>query len=375
MIVETASGRHRVRIFHKSVQVASRTFDKKKDAQLWHNAQKLALNGGTWISPNAGDITLAKLIERFNESRRGAVRPHTWDTDEANLRLHIPAPMARRPISSVTAGQVETMFNEMLRTHARNTVKRHRDSISALFAYAVRHEIVRENLVIKVKLAKGTGKPQLEIRPFSERERDELIETIRAKRPTAAHVVEILARTGMRWGELCALRVADIRYDGYPTILVRESESDGYDPTDPKSGKTRRVPIDNRSAEILTEMTREMKSGERVFQDSKGGKLLGRNFTRSVKWEIVAPGHRLHDLRHTAATLWIQNQIDISTVSAWLGHSSSAITHDVYLHYMKADADVAAIARINARDAELSALNSKLINPRFPNSPAKSDQI
>ena len=67
---------------------------------------------------------------------------------------------------------------------------------------------------------------------------------------------------------------------------------------------------------------------------------------------------RHHDLRHTAATLWLQDQIDISTVSAWLGHSNSAITHKVCLHYMKADADVTVLARINARDAELRPLRA-----------------
>ncbi|MBC7518097.1 MAG: site-specific integrase [Microbacteriaceae bacterium] len=352
MLTKTNSGRYRVRVFHKSLQVASKTFDRAKDAEKWEAAQKLALYGGEWISPTAGDITLGDLITQFNKDRKGPVRPHSWDTDETNLRLHISATLKRRPISSITAGQLETMFNEMLRTHARGTVSRHRDSVSVLFAYAVRHGIVRENLVTKVKLARGTGEPKQEIRPFTEAERDGLIKTIRRTHPDAADVVEILARTGVRWGELCALRVSDIRNDMYPTIFVRESESDGYDATDPKSGKPRRVPLDDRSVEILAALTVGMKSTDRIFQNSEGGKLLGGNFTRAVKWATIAPGQRLHDLRHTAATLWLQNSIDISTVAAWLGHSNSSTTHKAYLHYMKADADVAGIARINARDTQ-----------------------
>ena len=239
------------------------------------SGQKLAINGGGWISPTAGDITLGDLIHQFNKDRRGPVRPHSWDTDETNLRLHVPATLKRRPISSITAGQLETMFNEMLRTHARGTESRHRDSVSVLFAYAVRHDIIRENLVIKVKLPKGSGKPKREIRPFSQTELDRLIRTIRLTHPGAADVVEILARTGIRWGELCSLRVSDIRKDLYPTIFVRESESDGYDATDPKSGKPRRIPLDDRSAEILATLTNGLKSTDRLFQNSKGRKLLG----------------------------------------------------------------------------------------------------
>ena len=355
MIKKTANRGWRVRIFHKGVQVASKTFDRKVDAEAWQATQKRSLSTGSWIDPHAGDITIRELIMRFNNDREGPVRPHTWATDEANLRLHVPSSLSRRPISSVTTGQLETMFTAMLRTHARATVSRHRGSVSALYAYAVRHEIIRENLVVKVKLPKGTGRPRREIRPFSKRELDALLEFIRATHPAAADVVEILARTGLRWGEMCGLRVADIRYDGYPFLLVRESESDGFDPTDPKSGRPRKVPLDSRAAGILTRLTEGMGPTERVFQNSKGGKLLGRNFTRSVKWETIAAGRRLHDLRHTAATLWLQTQVDISVVSAWLGHSNSAITHKVYLHYMKADADVSALARINERDEEARA--------------------
>ena len=39
-------------------------------------------------------------------------------------------------------------------------------------------------------------------------------------------------------------------------------------------------------------------------------------------WESAAIGRRLHDLRHTAACLWLTRGVDLSTVSAWLGHAS-----------------------------------------------------
>lgn len=49
-----------------------------------------------------------------------------------------------------------------------------------------------------------------------------------------------------------------------------------------------------------------------------------------------------------AATLWLQNGVDLKTVQAWLGHSTAKLTADTYAHYMGSDADTAAVARMNA---------------------------
>jgi integrase len=44
------------------------------------------------------------------------------------------------------------------------------------------------------------------------------------------------------------------------------------------------------------------------------------------------PSLRLHDLRHTAATLWYEDGIPLSVISRWLGHASVAVTDQVYVH-------------------------------------------
>ena len=72
--------------------------------------------------------------------------------------------------------------------------------------------------------------------------------------------------------------------------------------------------------------------------------MSGRNLHRAPNWAVTAKGHRFHDLRHTAATRWIASGLDVKTVSVWLGHSDSAITHRTYAGYLGATADSAAIA-------------------------------
>jgi integrase len=67
----------------------------------------------------------------------------------------------------------------------------------------------------------------------------------------------------------------------------------------------------------------------------------------AVHWNETALGRRPHDLRRTAASLWIAAGTHIKTVSAWLGHSTAKLTLDTYGHLMGTDADRAALARLN----------------------------
>lgn len=63
--------------------------------------------------------------------------------------------------------------------------------------------------------------------------------------------------------------------------------------------------------------------------------------------EETGLGRRIHDLRHTAACLWLARGVDAVTVQAWMGHESIATTNR-YLHHLGTAADSAGLARLNA---------------------------
>ncbi|WP_407922617.1 tyrosine-type recombinase/integrase [Auraticoccus monumenti] len=68
---------------------------------------------------------------------------------------------------------------------------------------------------------------------------------------------------------------------------------------------------------------------------------------RSVGWSTVAGGRRIHDLRHTAACLWLARGVDPVTVQTWMGHASMSTTN-LYLHHLGTSADRAALERLNS---------------------------
>ena len=77
-----------------------------------------------------------------------------------------------------------------------------------------------------------------------------------------------------------------------------------------------------------------------------GHQLHATAVKRAVFWSQVAPGRRIHDLRHTAARLWPPVGVDPVTVQAWLGHASIATTN-IYLHRLGSSADRAGLERLN----------------------------
>lgn len=142
--------------------------------------------------------------------------------------------------------------------------------------------------------------------------------------------------TGLRWGEICALRVRDVQLVPRPSFRVSRSASDGAEVRTTKSGRARSVPL---SGEVL-EIVQPRLAGDPdayLFPSPKGARLHGTNWRRAVGWVKHRQGRRVHDLRHTAATMWLSAGIDPKTVQAWLGHASATLTLDLDGHYLPSD--------------------------------------
>ena len=77
-----------------------------------------------------------------------------------------------------------------------------------------------------------------------------------------------------------------------------------------------------------------------------GHQLHATAFKRTLGWTAIAEGRRIHDLRHTAACLWLARGVDPATVQAWMGHASIATTN-LYLHHLGTASDRAGLARLN----------------------------
>jgi integrase len=115
-------------------------------------------------------------------------------------------------------------------------------------------------------------------------------------------------------------------------ILVSRSHTDGHVVrTNTKSGNVRTVPVVDAIGDVIRVHVAGRQPDEPLFPLQSGSLRLLANFKRSIKWDLERHGRRIHDRRHTAATLWLQNGVDLKIAQAWLGHpprsSRQTLTH------------------------------------------------
>jgi integrase len=150
----------------------------------------------------------------------------------------------------------------------------------------------------------------------------------------------LLVMTGMRRGEVLGLRWKDVNL-GEGVIAVRQavvSVGARRELSTPKTSRGRRlVALDADTVEALQLVWKNSHGGPEalIFAEHNGGPLSGSSVTKRFK-SLVAkadlPPIRLHDLRHTHATLALQAGVHPKIVSERLGHSTVAFTLDVYSH-------------------------------------------
>jgi integrase len=157
--------------------------------------------------------------------------------------------------------------------------------------------------------------------------------------------------TGMRRGEVLGLRWQDIDFQNniiYVRQSLQEVKKVGLTFKEPKSGKSRSITITSNITKELKKVYKQQLENKLLFGADyndfdlvfaqKNGKPLqptemARNYRKMVE-KSGLPYIRFHDLRHTHATLMLQQGIHPKVVSERLGHSTIGITMDTYTHVL-----------------------------------------
>ncbi|CAN5266666.1 tyrosine recombinase XerC [soil metagenome] len=348
-ISKTASGRWRARITAGGVGVASRTFDLKRDAVDWETAQKRALAMGEFVSRSAGRESVAIAWERWQMGRVNSKSPTSLKADRAAYRL-LPTAIRNSPIAAVRTAAFEAHYDQLLGRLTRASVLRYRNSYRAFFSWAGRQGMIQRNPASAAEVPPGRADlPSREPWPFSA---DELWSVCGALVEDAgelrANFALVLGLTGLRPGELVAMRVRDVqRYPG-PAFRVTRSKTDD-EPLrhTTKGGNGRTVPLVAEAWAVVEPLVTEGKPDDLLFP-GRGGHFMTVDYWRiAVRWERHAMGRRLYDLRHTYATNCLLNGVNLLTLQKWMGHASISTT-EKYLHLTGTDADALALSRLNA---------------------------
>jgi integrase len=266
-------------------------------------------------------------------------------------------------VGRVTDREVQRVLDAWSRRYAESSVRRFRAVLSGFFAWSVRERLRIDNPVARTRVARQLV-PTQGMQPFTEPELDQVRADIAVHDEHLADVVWLLAWTGLRWSEARELRVADFIEVPMPRLVVRRSAPETVEAKPTKSGRTRHVPLSDDLLPLVRSMAKDKGPDDLLITSSGGSRLHAAAFKRTTRWPITGRGRRLHDLRHTAACLWLAAGVPASTVQAWLGHSSLQTTQ-IYVHYLGDSADKAGLDFLNRR-GHIGGTRPRKHNPEIP---------
>ena len=297
---------------------------------------------------DADNLTLGNYLDRWiNDSVRDTVRQRTWERYEQIVRVHIKPALGKVKLKNITPTHARALYREKLDTGlAPRTVNYIHTTLSKALKDAVADGLITRNPASSVK----APRPQkIEIRPLSSEQAKVFLEAVRGDRFEAAFVVAL--HCGVREGEILGLKWSDVDL-GAGTLQVRRTLSEaraGHRFELPKNDKGRSVRLTAQAVEALrNHLTRQIEEieslGDRyrdqglVFPSQVGTPMNAKHLTaRSFKpllKRAKLPNIRFHDLRHTFATLMLQNGEHPKVVQEMLGHATIAITMDTYSHVL-----------------------------------------
>jgi integrase len=291
-----------------------------------------------------------KPVPTFKEhAKQWLSFPHNWkestrESYVSNLENHIFPVFGSTPVNEIKRKDLKSFFDKKYTEGLNlNTIKLMRAPINGILSYAVELELIESNPMRELAL-KYKNKP-FDLDPLTEPESQLLLEQAKILMDGMYYPSILCAlRTGMRIGEIQALKWTDIDFDNRQ-IEVQRSYRRGR-MTDTKNHKRRRVDMTLHLTEILlshrTAQKRDaLKNGmpvsEFVFGGAKGD-LLNRETFRYALDRCAEKAKlrqiRIHSLRHSYATTRLMKGHNVGDVSYQLGHSSIKITYDVYAHWI-----------------------------------------
>ena len=278
------------------------------------------------------------------------LRKRTFIEYREILRLHVRVPLGQIQLTELAAAHVQQLYSK-LQTEKHLSARRVRyvhAILSSSLRKATELDLITRNVAKLVQLPKQVRK---EMDVMDNEECQSFLNALNGER--LATMFSFALSTGLRPGEYLALQWKDIDLDhGVATVrrAVVRLKGEQWQFTPPKTrGSSRPISLPtNLIAELRNHRRRQqeerLKLGpawqdhDLVFPSEVGTPLTQSNITQVYKKVLVRAGLRrtlrLYDLRHTHATLLLTAGIHPKVVSERLGHSTIALTLDIYSHVL-----------------------------------------
>jgi len=299
------------------------------------------------FNPEASRLPFETYAERWMTNYAEVnVKVRTVESYRWALKSHLLPVLGRAQLRSLTRDGVRTLIAELIQKGlSRNSVRIVHATLRTILNAAIDDGLIATNPAQRVgKFGDSKADKKKNMNPLSADEINTFLAAVNEHFPGYYLFFMTLVRTGMRLGEARGLQWDDIDFGG-GFITIRRT-LDGTRSGTPKSGDERRIDMSGQLAHLLQQlrqMTTEaaMKRGlgkvpEWVFCTAQGKPFDEHNLRRRVFYPALLKAGlrriRPHDLRHSFASILIQNREPLPYVRDMLGHHSIKITVDTYGH-------------------------------------------
>jgi integrase len=322
------------RIYKKRTIGTVVEFPKRKDAEKAVSQLRVAVNEGSSFAP----MNLEQLAAHYKNVELPSKAHSTQDGYKNFLSTHILPKWGKHSLSAVKSVEVETWLRGLKRQDGQPaspaTKAKIRNLMSALFSHAIRHEWAARNPITAVRTsAKRLHEPDI----LTPNELQGLLKELPQREGT---MVLVAATTGLRRGELIALRWRDLDFDaGLANIthsIWRNVEGDTKTQASHKP-----VPL---PPIVVAELNRWRQTSLYRSDDDFLFPSISKNGNQPVHPDMILKRHirpaleRLrvnkkigwHSFRHGLSNQLRQNGVEIKTAQELLRHANSRITLDIY---------------------------------------------
>jgi len=312
----------------------------------------------------ATNLTLREWVEgKWLPMVRTQVKPSTFESYARNIRHHVLPTLGGRALRDVGPRRLNSLYATLLESGRRNgsgglsakTVRYIHTIVHKSLADAVDADLIGTNAAKRAKPPRPRATGAKELHFWTPEQLRSFLAYVAGHRLEAAWHVS--AMTGMRRGEVLGLRWADIDLNNSRLHVRQALVSVAYQLifSTPKNHRARVIDLDSgTTTKLRAHYARQLDERDEwgvgyedidlVFCKENGQPLHPQTYSQAFERllsKIELPRIRLHDLRHTHATIAIQAGVPSKVVSERLGHESPAFTLRQYAHVipgMQADA-------------------------------------
>jgi integrase len=338
-------------------------FDRKRDAEAWITRAAFDVTQGTH-TPDSQSISVEKAGELWlARGRRENLEATTLAAYGQHLRLHIVPHCGARKLSQLTKPIVEGYRDHWVETLSRPMAARVLRSFTSIIAEAQRRGHVAQNVAQGVRIARQKREKPKVVIPS----KADLKAVLRAAEASsdgmALPLVMLAIYAGLRASELRGLPWASIDLNGAAVTISQRADAAGVIGHPKSAAGHRTIPLPPSVVKALKAWKLACPPNDLglVFpsvgrHEGQAGRVMPYPYTaKNVLGPVLTAakldgkGYTLHDFRHAAASLWIEQRVAPKRVQAWMGHSSIQVTFDTYGHlFDAADRDAIVASAIEA---------------------------